>query len=533
MASTRPIAALLAAGLLAGGTTAQAEELTIGLGSEPSSTDPHYHALAPNNQLARHIFESVTDMDAAGRLVPLLAESWTVVEPTVWEFKLRPDVRWSDGKPFTAQDVIYSVCRIPNVKDSPSSFAIYTKAIAGLEAPDPHTLRIRTDTPYPQMPADLSGWYVIQAPDDAQDMAFKRDGCDYAGQWPSTEDFNNGKLAIGTGPYKLEQFTKGDRVVLVRNADYWGDAPHWERVIRRPLTNAGARVAALLSGDVDAIDNPPIQDLPRLEGDANVEVVKGLSNRVIYLALNQTAEGAGLQVDGKNPLQDRRVREALSMAINRAAIVDRIMGGVAEPAAQLLPEQFFGSNPDLKPTAYDPDAAKQLLTEAGYPDGFALTLGTPNDRYINDAQVAQAVAQFWTRLGVRTDVSAATATVFFANRNKFAYPVYLAGWGASTNEMSSPLRSLVATRVPAEGMGTTNFSGYSNPQMDETLKKALATVDDNERNQLLQEASQLVIEDFGILPLHYEVTPWAMRKGLTYAPRVDQYTLAFEITPAS
>ena len=259
---------------------------------------------------------------------------------------------------------------------------------------------------------------------------------------------------------------------------------------------------------------------------------QGLSNRVIYLAINQTAEGAGLQVDGKNPLQDERVREALSKAINREAIVERIMGGVAEPASQLLAEQFFGSNPDLKVTPYDPDGAKKLLEDAGYGDGFALTLGTPNDRYINDAQVAQAVAQMWARLGVQANVEASTATVFFANRNKMIYPVYLAGWGAGTNEMSSPLRSLVATKDPSLGYGTTNWSGYSNPKMDELLTQALATVDDDKRAQLLQEASKVVMEDFGMLPLHYEVTPWAMRKGLTYDARVDQYTLAQDVHSA-
>ena len=531
--TTRLAAALLAASALAfAASGVMAKDLTIGLGSEPSSTDPHYHALTPNNQLADHIYDSVTDFNAAGEMIPSLALSWTAIDATTWEFKLRPGVKWTDGKPFTAQDVVYSLCRIPNVKDSPSSFTVYTKGIDDLKVVDDLTLQVSSATPYPAMPGDFAAWFVIQAPDDAKGMKFRKDGCEYAGQWPSTEDFNSGKLAIGTGPYKLERFTKGDRVVLVRNEGYWGEQPEWDRVIRRPLTNAGARVAALLSGDVDMIDNPPIQDLPRLKQDPNVTVVQGLSNRVIYLALNQTPEGAGLQVGGKNPLQDIKVREALSKAINRQAIVERIMGGVAEPAAQLLPSQFFGSNPDLEVVAYDFEGAKKLLVEAGYPDGFELTLGTPNDRYINDAQAAQAVAQMWARLGVRTNVEASTATVFFANRNKMIYPVYLAGWGAGTNEMSSPLRSLVATRDPARGYGTTNFSGYSNPKVDELLTKALATVDDEQRGQLLQEASKVVIEDFGILPLHYEVTPWAMRKGLTYEPRVDQYTLAQDVHSA-
>jgi peptide/nickel transport system substrate-binding protein len=513
----------------------QAEPLTIGTSAEASAMDPHYHNLGPNNEMRRHIFESLVDTDAAQRLQPGLAESWQAVDDTTWEIKLRPDITWTDGKPFTAQDVVWTLCRIPNVQDSPSSFTIYTKAVDAVETPDPHTLIVKTAAPYPLIPTEFSTWGIIQAPEDAQDLVFDKAGCDYAGQWPKTEDFNSGKLAVGTGPYKFVEYTKGAQIVLERNDNYWGEKPAWERVTFRPITSDGPRVAALLAGDVDMIDNPPIQDLPRLKGEEGIEVVQGLSNRVIYLALDQFAEPSpGISgTDGKNPLKDIRVREALSKAINREAIVDRIMDGVAVPAAQLLPESMFGSDPDLKPVAYDPEGAKQLLAEAGYPDGFELVLGTPNDRYINDEKVAQAVAQFFTRVGVKTSVDAATASVFFGRRNKFEFSVYLAGWGAATGEMSSPLKSLVATLDEERGYGTTNRGRYSNPKMDELLTQALQTVDDAEREKLLREASRIVIEDYGILPLHYEVTPWAFRKGLTYTPRADQYTLAFEVRPAS
>lgn len=532
---TARLAAALLAGAaltsLAGG--AQAETLTIGTAAEPSALDPHFHNLGPNNETRRHIFESLVNTDAAQRLEPGLAESWRAVDDTTWEFKLRKGVKWTDGKDFTAQDVIWTLCRIPNVQDSPSSFTIYTKAVQDAEAPDPHTLIVKTAAPYPLVPTEFSTWGVIQAPEDAADLEFKKEGCEYAGAWPRTEDFNAGKQ-VGTGPFKLESYTKGDRIVMVRNEDYWGDKPAWDEVVFRPITSPAPRVAALLSGDVDIIDSPPIQDLERLRNDDSIDVAQGLSNRVIYLHMDQHAETPGVKgTDGKNPMQDKRVREALSKAINREAIVDRIMGGVARPAAQLLPESMFGSDPELEVAPYDPEASKKLLAEAGYPDGFELVIGTPNDRYMNDEKVAQAVAQFFTRIGIKTGIDASTASVFFKRRNNVEFTMYLAGWGAATGEMSSPLKSLAATPDKTRGYGTTNPGGYSNPEMDGILTEALQTVDDARREELLRAASRAVIEDYGIIPLHYEVTPWAFRKGLTYEPRADQYTLAMYVKPAN
>jgi len=183
----------------------------------------------------------------------------------------------------------------------------------------------------------------------------------------------------------------------------------------------------------------------------------------------------------------------------------------------------------LKADQFDPDRAKALLAEAGYPNGFELVIGSPNDRYINDEKVAQAMAQMLTRIGIKTSVDATTASTFFSRRNKYEFSAYMAGWGAGTGEMSSPLKALVATRNKDKGMGGTNRGRYSNPKMDALLEQALRTVDDSAREKLLQEASAVVLGDYGILPLHFEVTPWAYRSGVSYAPRADQYTLAFEV----
>jgi peptide/nickel transport system substrate-binding protein len=447
-------------------------------------------------------------------------------------------VKFSDGSDFDAYDVIYSVCRIPGVPESPSLFTTYTKGIRGFEVIDPLTLIVKTDGPYPLLPTEMSTWGVISAKANGVDgpsIQFSPDGCGDL-TYPETQAFNDGTAAIGTGPFLLESFRRGEGVTLVRNPDYWGEPAVWEKVEMKPLTSAGPRVAALFAGDVDFIENPPLQDLDRINGDANLSVVQGISNRVIYIHLDHAQEPSPMitGTDGKNPLKDVRVREALSIAINRDAIVERIMDGVAVAAGELLPFGMFGAHAegDMPPPAYDPERAKALLAEAGYPDGFGITLGTPNDRYINDAQVSQAVAQMWARIGVPTEIDASTASTFFSRRNAFEFSAYLAGWGAGTGEMSSPLRALLATPDKDRGYGGTNRGQYSNPALDDLLTQALATVDDAKRQELLQQASKVGMEDWAIIPLHFEVTPWAMKKTLSYVPRVDQYTLPYDVRPA-
>jgi peptide/nickel transport system substrate-binding protein len=265
-----------------------------------------------------------------------------------------------------------------------------------------------------------------------------------------------------------------------------------------------------------------------------LKVVQGLSNRVIYLHFNYLDDappGVG-DAGGKNPFRDKRVREAFSKAIDRDAIVARIMGGVAVPAGELLPNVMFGSNKDMQAPKADVDGAKKLLAEAGYPNGFTLVLGTPNDRYINDGQISQAVAQMLSRVGIKVSLDAMTASQFFAKRNKREFGFWLAGWGSDTGEMSSPLKALVATPNRDKGMGTTNPGSYSNPKMDALLDQALGTVDDAKRGALLAEASRIVVADYGALPLHFEMTTWAYRKDLGYKPRADQYTLATGIVRA-
>jgi peptide/nickel transport system substrate-binding protein len=515
-------AALLAVVALPVAIPVGAQELRIGLKTEPSSLDPQYHNLGPNNQIAAHLFDPLVAKDPQQRPIAGLATEWKTVSDTVWEFKLRPNVQFHDGSPFTADDVVFTYERAAKVPNSPSPFTLITRQMTRLEIVDPLTLRIHTKDAAPLLPLDLSGLPILS----------RKAAAGAAPEGKTTGELNRGEGLVGTGPFKFVEWQRGSQLVLSRNDGYWGGRPAWNKVTFKPLTNAAARVASLLAGDVDLIEDPPTADLAKLRKDAKLALAEAVSSRVIYIALDQFAEPSPGIPDtaGKNPLKDKRVRQALSQAIDRKGVVDKIMEGVALPAGDLLPSPAFGTRKDTQADKFDQAAAKKLLTDAGYPNGFAITLGTPNGRYINDLKVAQAIAAMWARIGVKTEVEATAPPVFFKNRDEYKYSAYLAGWGADSGEMSNPLRALVATQNREKGMGGTNRGRYANADMDAKLEEAMRTVDDKKRETLLQDASTLVIGDYGILPLHFELSVWAMRKDLAYAGRADQATLAQFVT---
>jgi peptide/nickel transport system substrate-binding protein len=520
--------AILSSALLAGclclGGLAQARDLTIALATEPSSMDPQFHSLTPNIQFSETIFDPLVRTDANAKPVPCLAESWTV-NGNVWLFKLRPDVKFSNGTPFTADDVVFTYARVPKVPNSPSSFTLYLKSIDKVEAVDAHTLKITTKGPAPVLLANLSIVPIMS----------KKAASGPAPEGKTTVELNRGDGLVGTGPYKFVSWKRGAEIVLERNPDYWGPKPAWDKVVYRPITNPAARVAALLAGDVDLIENPPTDDLARLEKDKKLYIRKTPSVRVIYVALNQSKEvPPGMSgTDGKNPLTDKRVREALSLAIDRNAIVARVMDGVAQPAANLLPYPMFGASKKYA-TAQpaDPAKAKKLLAAAGYPKGFTVSLGSPSGRYINDQRIAQTVAAMWANIGVKTDVETMAPPVFFKKRDSYSFSTYLAGWAAATGEMAHPLTALVVTHDPARGLGTTNWSHYSNPEVDRLTIEASRTQDDAKRSESLQQAANTAMADYAILPLQFELSVWAMKQDLRYGGRSDQMTLAQDVTLA-
>jgi peptide/nickel transport system substrate-binding protein len=509
--------------LLAFAVPAAAQELRIGLRAEPTSLDPQFQNIAANNQIALHLFDALVARDAEQRPAPALALSWKPVSDTVWEFKLRPGVTFQDGSPFTAEDVVFTFERAAKVPNSPSPFTLITRQVTKLEIVDPLTIRISTGTPAPLLPLDLSGLPILSHTAAAG----------AAPEGRTTAELNAGAGLVGTGPFKFVEWQPGKDLVLARNDDYWGPEPAWQRVVLRPLPNATARVTALLAGDVDVIEDPPAADLPRLRNEPRLGLAEAVSSRLVYIALDQQAEPSpGIpDTKGRNPLKDRRVREALSHAIDRTEIVGKILDGVGQPAGDFLPAPAFGTAQDTRPDRYDPQVAKRLLLDAGYPNGFSITLGTPNGRYLDDVKVAQAVAAMWTRIGVKTEVEATAPPVFFKNRDEYKYSAYLAGWSADSGEMANPLRALAATPSREKGMGGSNRGRYSNPAMDARLEEAMRTVDNGKREALLQQASRLVMADYGLLPLHFELSVWAMRRDLSYAGRADQATLAQFVKP--
>ena len=396
---------------------ALAADLTVGLGTDVTAIDPHYHNLTPNNNVAAHLFGYLVQRNEKSQLEPGLATEWKTVDPLTWEFKLRRGVKFHDGSEFTAADVVASIERVPTVPNSPSPFTAYTKQIKEMTVVDPYTIRFKTAAPYPLMPSDMTQVAIISK------SAAKA----------STDDFNSGKSAIGTGPYKLVRYAKSDRIELARNDAYWGGKTPWDKVTLRLLPQDAARVAALLSGDVQVIENVPTSDVAQLRKDKRLAVYRTVADRLIYLHMDSDRDVSPFVTDkagkplAKNPLKDPRVRKAISKAINRPAIVEKVMEGEAIPAGQLVPDFLFGATKNLKVEPFDPAGAKKLLAEAGYPDGFGLTIHAPNNRYVNDAKVAQAVAQMLARVGIDTKVVAMPSATYFTQATDLKFSFMLRG----------------------------------------------------------------------------------------------------------
>jgi peptide/nickel transport system substrate-binding protein len=503
---------------------AMAQTLAIGVGNPVNSADPQFTNTTSNIAMGNHVFDRLVHTDAALRREPGLAESYRPISDTVWEFKLRPGVTWHDGRPFTAEDVAFSIRRVPNVPGSTGGFTFAVRRITQVEVVDALTIRFHTNGPHPLLPTDLSQVAILAR---------------HVGEGVAAEDFNSGRAAIGTGPFRFVSYHPGSGAVFVRNDAYWGPAPAWARVDYKFLANDPARTAALLSGDVQIIDQVPTSDLPRLRRDARFRISEVDGVRVIFLQPDFSRTGEVPRVTDnqgrplpRNPFLDLRVRRALNHAIDRQALAERVMEGTAVATGQWLPAGFYSYNPDVGVPAYDPALSRRLLAEAGFPDGFRLVLTSPSDRYPNDAKVAQAVAQFWTRVGVRTEVEALPWAVYSPRGATQAYAVRLHGWGSGTGEASYLLRNIIGTYDRAAGTGTANHMRYSNPALDGLTERAITTLDDGSREQILRQAVAMASEDLGFMPLFLLRNAWASRADLRHEPRADEQTLAQGVTPA-
>lgn len=513
--------AVVAAGASLAAGAVGAAEVRIAVRTDASSIDPHYHVYVPNRAVSRHIFDALTKAGPRGELLPGLAASWTVLADDLWEFRLRPGVTFHDGTPLSADDVAFTLERAPNVPNSPSSYRQYTKSIAGVEVVDALTLRIRTKGPAPTLVNDLEAISIISRK---------------AAEGKPTSDFNNGRAAIGTGPYRFIEWQSANRLVMERNPAYWGGAEPWERVTIRPIANDGARVAAMLSGDVDMIEGVPGVDRAKLAAVPNLALHECDAFRIIYLQMDSARDVSpgirdanGGPLTG-NPFKDARVRRAMSLAINRQGLADRLLSGQARPAGQYVPPDVAGSSPNLKPLPFDPERARALLKDAGWGDGFSIVLAGSNDRYPNDAQVAQAIGQMFARVGVKTEVQTMPAGMLFSRGSKLEFSVILSGW-VGNGEASSPLVALMATYDPKTGMGPSNRGRWSNAAYDEAIGAALRTLDAAKRNALYAQAAEIAVGEMGMVPVYFTINTWATRKDLVYAARGDESSLAMGLRP--
>ncbi len=500
-------------------SVAFAAELNIGLSADVTTFDPHFVAAQPNLTAQKHVFDTLVYVDERGRPIPGLA-TWKTPDPVTWEFTLRRGVKFHDGSELTTEDVLFSLQRTLDIKGSPGGYATYVRPIVTKEIVDRYTIRLRTAAPYGGVAQDLSEVQIVS----------KR-----VAQNASSADFDSGRAAIGTGPYRLVRFARGSRIELVRNDEYWRGRLPWEKVTLHILPSDPVRTAALLAGQLDAIEHVPTADLARLRRNPELRLEQAVSWRTIFLHLDQYRDhppgvsGKDGRPLARNPFKDSRVRRALSKAINRQAIADRVMEGLALPAANVVSPSVFGHNPAIKPEPYDPRGARKLLAEAGYPDGFRVTIATPNNRYINDEQVAQTVAQMFSRIGVDARVDAMPLSAYFGKARKRDFGIALLGWGSLAADLA--LRSLAGTPNPEKGYGAWNWGGYSNPELDALIERSLGTVDAAKREAIARQASALAAREVAFLPLHYQIVTWAMKKNLSYAARTDEFTFAHHFKP--
>ncbi len=517
--SARARVALLAASLLP--VAAGAAELRIATGGAFTSMDPHFHDNSTNVALTSHVFDSLVTVDEDYRPAPGLAESWRAVGPTTWEVKLREGVTFHDGGAFSADDIVFTFERIPQVPNSPARFTPYIRGVQRLEVVDAHTLRLHTAVPTPTLPILLSSFGIVGRKQSG-------DG--------STAEFNSGKAAIGTGPYRLASFVMGDRAEFARNPAWWGPRQPWDTVTYRMIPRGAARVAALKAGDVDVIDAVPTRDVATLEQDPNVSVASRDSLRLVFLYLDVGRERSPFVTDlagnplQTNPLRDPRVREALSLAISREGLKRQVMDGFSAPTGQLMPAGAIGHDPSLPPDPYDPARARRLLAEAGWGEGFALTLHGTNDRYVNDAAIVQAIAQMWTRIGVKTEVGSLPSSIFFTRYARDEFSASMTATWSSTGEADLVIGFQLATPDPSRGRGSrVRESHYADPALDALLDKAIVTLDQAEREDLYRQATRMGMQVRPILPLHHQVNIWALRKGFGIRPPMIDQTRAMDV----
>lgn len=501
---------------------AEAQSLTMGV-EAPFGLDPHFLFAGPNMAAARHIYDSLINRDAESRFVPGIVESWRMLDDRTWELTLRRGVTFHNGSPFTAEDVAFTLARVPNVPNNPGPYTSNLRTISRVEIVDSHTIRILTDRTNPVLVGQLTNIFVLSRS---------------AAEGASTSDFDSGRAAIGTGPFRLVQARGTEGMTIARNETYWGERAAYERVELRVIGNDATRLAALLAGDVDLIESVPSANVERLERDPRIAIFRRNSDRIMYLLPNIRA-GLTLLTDAagqplrENPLRDLRVRQALSLAIDRQALVARALDGQGVATAQMVPEQFGGYDPGYAVPRADPARARALLAEAGYPSGFGMTIGCSNNRYTNDARVCQAAGQMLSRAGLQVRVETQPWNVFsprtVETRNDL--PVMLYGLSlSSSRDASYILSTAVHTRNVAEAFGQGNRGQFSDARLDGLIDAVIIRSDEG-REAALRHAMREAMDQMPIIPLYNQVVVVAARRGIAFTPRMDEQMVAYQARP--
>ena len=506
---------LIAAMTLACGMS-QAVTLRVANQGDAQSMDPH--SLNESLQLGfmSNVYEPLIGRDKKLGLVPALATKWTQPSPTVWRFELRKGVTFHDGSPFTADDVVFSFKRAAGEGSDMKSYVSSFKEDRRI---DDFTVEIETITPFPILSDVISLVFMMNKKwceeNKAQLPVDRRKGIE------NTASFK----ANGTGPFRLKERQPTTRSVLVRNGNYWDKIEsNVDEVVFTPIGNDATRVAALLSGEIDVMEPVPLQDVERIKSNPNLKVMQGPELRTIFLGMDQKRDELQYSnVKGKNPFKDKRVRQAFYQAIDIETIKSRVMRGASAPAALMIGPGIKGFVPEMnKRLPYDPEAAKKLMAEAGYPNGFEVGMNCPNDRYVNDGEICQAVAANLARIGVKVNLQTETKVTYFPKILSRNTSFYLLGWTAGTYDAHNPLTALMATPTD-KGQGQFNLGAYSNAKLDELTLKIQSETDQGKRNAMIKEAFEIHANDIGHLPLHQQALAWAMKKNIELTQLPDNF----------
>ncbi|MFN4031417.1 MAG: ABC transporter substrate-binding protein [Acidovorax temperans] len=510
MAATALFVALSAAGVVA-----SAQTVRIANQGDALSMDPHSLNETLQLSVTGNVYEPLVGRNKDLSLTPMLATSWKQTSPTVWRFELRKGVQFHDGTPFTADDVVFSLAR---TQVEGSDMKSYTNDFKEVRKIDSHTVEIETKTPFPILPDVLSLVYIMSKKwcetNQATVPVDRRKGVE------NTASFK----ANGTGPFRVRERQPNVRTVFTRNGSYWGKIEgNVTEVVFTPIGNDATRVAALLSGEVDVMEPVPVQDIDRVNSSANTRAITGPELRTIFLGMDQKRdELLYSNVKGKNPFKDKRVRQAFYQAIDIEGIKKTVMRGASNPSAQLVGPGINGFQPEMKRLPYDVEAAKKLMAEAGYPNGFEVSMNCPNDRYVNDGRICQTVAANLSRINVKINLQAETKGTYFPKVLRRDTSFYMLGWTPATYDAHNVMNAIMRC-VDDKGAGQFNLGAYCNPKVDELTLKVQAETDKDKRNAYIKEAFDLHAADVGHIPLHQQALAWGVNKKVKLVQLADNF----------